>query len=65
VVDIGVSPAAPAGSDLAEFPVFTHRVFFSLAPEEEYRFSLPVEAEELAVILQGEHDTAQIKLKVK
>ncbi|MDR2257677.1 MAG: hypothetical protein LBE14_00855 [Treponema sp.] len=71
VVDIGVSPAAPPGSDPAarpaEYPVFTHRVFFSLNPEESYRFALPFEADELAVVLQGEQerDTVQVKIKVK
>jgi hypothetical protein len=67
VVDIGVSPAAPPGDDPAEYPVFTHRVFFSLNPEESYRFSLPFEADELAVVLQGEQeqDTVQVKIKVK
>jgi hypothetical protein len=71
VVDIAVSPAAPAGSDPADnpadYPVFTHRVFFSLAPEESYRFALPFEAEELAVVLQGERerDTVQCKIKVE
>ncbi|MDR0623183.1 MAG: hypothetical protein LBG10_02005 [Treponema sp.] len=67
VVDIGVSPEAPEGSDPAEYPVFTHRVFFSLEPEESYRFALPFEADKLAVVLQGEQeqDTVQLKIKAK
>jgi hypothetical protein len=65
VVDIAVSPAAAAGSDPAELPVFTHRVFFSLNPQEEYRFSLPFEAGELVMVLMGEQDTVQFKLQTK
>jgi hypothetical protein len=66
-VDIAVSPAAPAGSDPAEYPVFTRHVFFSLNSPEEYRFSLPVAADTLVMVLQGEGegDTAQFTVTVK
>jgi hypothetical protein len=65
LVDIGVSPAVPEGSEAGDYPVFTHRIFFSLNPQEEYRFSLPFEADELLVVLQGERDMAQFKIKTK
>jgi hypothetical protein len=65
VVDIAVSPAASQGSDPSEPPVFTHRVFFSLNPKEEYRFSLPFEADDLVMVLMGEQDTVQFKLRAK
>jgi hypothetical protein len=64
-VDIGISPAAPEDSDAKDYPVFTHRVFFSLNAEEEYRFSLPFEAEKLLMLLQGEQDSAQFIITVK
>jgi hypothetical protein len=66
-VDLAVSPAAPAGSEPAEYPVFTHRVFFSLNGEEEYRFSLPFAADKLVMVLQGEGDrnSAQFMVKVE
>jgi hypothetical protein len=67
LVDIGVSPAAPEGSDPADYPVFTHRIFFSLRDEEEYRFSLPFAADELVMALQGEGDrnSARLRLRVE
>jgi hypothetical protein len=65
LVDIAVSPAAPEGADPAEYPIFTHRIFFSLNPEEEYRFSLPFEADTLVFVLMGEQDTAQFTLKTE
>jgi hypothetical protein len=65
VVDIGISPAALTGNEAAELPVFTHRVFFSLAPKEEYRFSVPFAADELAVVLLGEADSVSFKVQVK
>jgi hypothetical protein len=65
LVDIAVSPEAPEGDDPAAYPIFTHRIFFSLNPEEEYRFSLPFEADTLVFVLMGEQDTAQFTLKTK
>jgi hypothetical protein len=66
-VNIAVSPAAPAGSDPAEYPVFTRHIFFSLDSPEEYRFSLPLAADKLVMVLQGEGegDTAQFTVTVK
>jgi hypothetical protein len=64
-VDIGISPAAPKGSDAKDYPVFTNRIFFSLNAEEAYRFSLPFEAEKLLVLLQGELDSASFTITVK
>jgi hypothetical protein len=63
-VDIGVSPAA-SGEDAAAAPVFTHRIFFTLNAEEEYRFSLPFEADALVFVLMAEEDEARFKIKVK
>jgi hypothetical protein len=64
-VDIGVSPAVSGEDEAAGAPVFTHRIFFSLNAGEEYRFSLPFEADALVFVLMAEQDTAQFKIKVK
>jgi hypothetical protein len=64
LVDIGVSPAASGESDDADYPVFTHRIFFSLRDEEEYRFSLPFAADELVMVLQGEGEGNRTHLRV-
>jgi len=60
-VDIAVSPVA--GSEEEEFPVFYHRVFFSMEPVEEYRFAAPFDSPELLMALQTEKNTLQIRFK--
>jgi len=60
VVDIAVSPAVQTGE---EFPVFYHRIFFSLENEEDYRFTVPYDSPELLVILQTEKNTLKIRYK--
>jgi hypothetical protein len=65
LVDIGAAPALAKGSGAENYPVFTHRIFFSLNAEEEYRFSLPFEAEKLLMVLQGEQHTARFTISVR
>jgi hypothetical protein len=60
-VDVAVSPAIK--SKYEEYPVFYHRIFFSLAPEEEYRFAIPFDSEELVMVLQTEKSSLQLKMK--
>jgi hypothetical protein len=60
-VDVAVSPAIKNKDE--KYPVFYHRIFFSLAPEEEYRFAVPFDSEELVMVLQTEKSTLQIKMK--
>jgi hypothetical protein len=60
-VDVAVSPAVKSKDE--EYPVFYHRIFFSLAPEEEYRFAVPFDSEELVMVLQTEKSSLQIKMK--
>jgi hypothetical protein len=64
-VDIGVSPAVSGETETAAVPVFTHRIFFTLNAREEYRFSLPFEADALVFVLMAEENTARFKIKVK
>jgi hypothetical protein len=62
-VDIGVSPVMSRQDEDADYPVFTHRIFFSLNSGEEYRFSVPFEADEFLMILQNEKDNLKMKIK--
>jgi hypothetical protein len=63
LVDIAVSPVVKNPEE--DFPVFNHRIFFSLAAEEEYRFSVPFTSEELILVLQGETGSTNFKVKPK
>jgi hypothetical protein len=62
-VEIGASPAA--SKEQKEQPVFYHRIFFSSESAEEYRFSLPFEADNVVMVLQTEKDSVSMKLKVE
>jgi hypothetical protein len=60
-VDLAVSPAA--GENGEAQPVFYQRLFFSLAPEEDYRFAAPFDAASLVMVLQTETDELQVRIK--
>jgi hypothetical protein len=47
------------------FPVFYHRVFFSLEKEEQYRLAVPFESGELLIVLQTEKQSLKIKLAIQ
>jgi len=57
-VDIAVS--YPVEND-EDYPVFYHRVFFSMEPSEEYRFAVPFDSPEQLLILQTERSELKIK----
>jgi hypothetical protein len=64
-VDLAVSPA-PQGKDNppgAVSPISTHRIFFSLNREEDYRFSVPFEAAELLILAQIEKERRSFRVK--
>ena len=61
-VDIAVSVAVKEGED---YPVFSHRIFFTTEKEEVYRFAVPFENPELLMVLQSENDSLQIKINPK
>ena len=61
VVDIAVSPVIREEDE--EFPVFYHRVFFSLEENEEFRFAVPFDVPELLILVQTEKNTLNIILK--
>ena len=60
-VDIAVSPEVPPGEE--QYPVFTHRVFFTLNNEEVYRFAVPFDTPDLVMVLQTEKNALHIKFK--
>jgi len=65
-VDIAVSPKANGdfdGADGEEYPLFYHRIFFSMETSEEYRFAVPFDSPEQLLILQTEKSALQIKYK--
>jgi len=65
-VDIAVSiPVNNVGGaeNSEDYPVFYHRIFFSMEPIEEYRFAVPFDSPEQLLILQTERNTLQIKFK--
>jgi hypothetical protein len=65
-VDIAVSIPVNNGGGAAnseDYPVFYHRIFFSMEPIEEYRFAVPFDSPEQLLILQTERNTLQIKFK--
>ena len=65
-VDIGVSEEIkdPPDEEKENLPLFLHRIFFTAEKSEEYRFSIPFEAEYILMVLQTEKNTLSLKLKV-
>ena len=61
-VDIVVSAAAQPDEGT---PLFYHRVFFTLTPEEDYRFVVPFDSPEFLILVQTEKSVLKIKLKPK
>jgi hypothetical protein len=55
VVYVGVSPIFRASEhiDIADIPVFTDQIFFTLEQEEEYRLDLPFSAETCLLLFQA------------
>jgi hypothetical protein len=69
-VDIAVSvPITVQNDDPSQtensFPVFYHRIFFSLDKEEQYSFAVPFESEELLFVIQTEKYSLKLRLTDK
>jgi hypothetical protein len=70
-VDIAVTPVrqetAPQQTlpDEEEISVFYQRIFFSLENEEEYRFVVPFDTQDLIMVIQTERSTLNIKLRTE
>jgi len=61
-VDIAISPAIQREDE--EYPVFYHRVYFSLGHEEEYTLVVPFDSPRLVMVLQTEKTTLKIKVSI-
>jgi hypothetical protein len=61
-VPISVQGGVPVQTDENNFPVFYHKIFFSLEKEEQYSFAVPFESNELLVVLQTEKYTLKLKV---
>jgi len=53
-VDAAVSPITREEGD--QYQVFTHRIFFTMENEEQYRFAVPFDTPELGIVLQSDKD---------
>ncbi|MDR3138259.1 MAG: hypothetical protein LBT95_01155, partial [Treponema sp.] len=64
-VDVAVSIALSGAETGESPPIAGQRFFFSLNPEEEFRFSVPFEAPELLVLVQTERERKTLKLRAE
>ncbi|MDR2717848.1 MAG: hypothetical protein LBB89_07290 [Treponema sp.] len=64
-VDIAVQPVIKAAVEQEPQAVFYHKIFFTLEPEEIYRFSVPFESGELAIVFKTEQKTIGVTLKAE
>jgi hypothetical protein len=66
-VDIAVQPVLKDGEVQGEVPqdLFFYKIFFTFEPQENYRFSLPFDTDELAVVLRNETNTLRLTVKVE
>jgi hypothetical protein len=62
-VDIAVSIPAGKNKSAEDAPIAAHRVFFTLEPEEDFRFSVPFTAEELILAVQAGEDLVTLRVK--
>jgi hypothetical protein len=64
-VDIAVQPIMKTDADQNPQAVFYHKIFFTFEPEEIYRFSVPFDTKELAVVFQTEQKTLGVTVKAE
>jgi hypothetical protein len=62
-VDIAVSIPAGKNDSAENAPIVTHRVFFTLEPEEDFRFSVPFMAAELILAIQAGEELITLRVK--
>ena len=63
-VDIGISPLREAAHESEVPPVFLHRIFFTAERFEDFRFSLPFEAQTILMVLETEINTLNMRIDV-
>jgi hypothetical protein len=66
-VDIAVQPLIKPGADgdLSSEDIFYHKIFFTFEPEESYRFTVPFDSGELALVLKTEKKTIGLTVKTE
>jgi hypothetical protein len=65
-VEIAVQPLIkPADGDAPTEGIFYHKIFFTYENEESYRFSVPFDSEELALVFKTEKKTLGITVKAE
>jgi hypothetical protein len=62
-VDIAVSIYQKDTSAGEDAPISTHRVFFTIEPEEDFRFSVPFTGPELIMVFRAEDELATLRVK--
>jgi len=62
-VDIAVQPVMKTDADQRPESAFYHKIFFTFEPEEIYRFSVPFDAKELALVFKTEQKTLGVTVK--
>jgi hypothetical protein len=64
-VDIAVQPLIKNDVFFEPDDIFLHRIFFTLEPQEYYRFSIPFFTEELALVFKSEKGTLTLTVKAQ
>jgi len=64
-VEVAVQPVIKAGAGQKPQAVFYHKIFFTLEPEEVYRFSVPFDAGELSLVFKTETKTVGVTVKAE
>jgi hypothetical protein len=62
-VDIAVSIYQKEAGAVENTPIATHRVFFTIEPEEDFRFSVPFTGPELILVFRAEDELASLRVK--
>ncbi|MFP3089802.1 hypothetical protein LQZ21_05690 [Treponema sp. TIM-1] len=66
IVDIAVSVYVKSGeAPPGELPLANRRVFFSPEPEEEYRITVPFEAQELLFLMRAGEEYLNLRIKTE
>jgi hypothetical protein len=64
-VDVAVSVVRSGAENSESPPIAARRIFFTLKPEEEFRFSVPFEAPELLIVVQTETELKTFKVRAE
>jgi hypothetical protein len=64
-VEIAVQPLSKAGEFFEADDIFLHRIFFTLESQEFYRFSVPFDKDELAIVFKSEKATLSLTVKAQ